>query len=213
MQQMDFREVNGADRRQTRIEAGAYAELAYSLRCEIENHARAIRGLLEDTTKNVIQIGLRLNFVRSCIGRRCFQAWLRSEFQWSQPVASNYMAAAREFSELDCVGKFQPSALFALARKKVPRSAREEAVRAARQGEYISKSRAVAIISKYQKGQKPSQTRAGERVRRYLKSLLKHLPDEAAPEVISELLRIAEELRRSRDVTDQSTPSRDGTHS
>ena len=199
MQRTPFREFNRPKRAGT--EAFAYGQLASSVRTDIEDQAQAIRGLLENTTKNVIQIGVRLQFVRNRIGRDCFQGWLRSEFQWSQPVASNYMAAAREFSELDCIGKFQPSALFVLARRKVPQTAREEAVQAARRGEQITKSGAMAIISKHQKGQKGSKTGASERVRRYVRNLLKQLPEESASDVIFELLRIAEELRASHNIS------------
>ena len=81
----------------------AYMGLPESVCSEVEDQTRAIHNLLGKTTRNVIQIGLRLQFVRSRIGRGSFQNWLKSEFLWSQLVASNYMATARVFSQLDCV--------------------------------------------------------------------------------------------------------------
>jgi hypothetical protein len=93
--------------------------------------------------------------------------------------------------------KFQPSVLFALARKKVPQAARDEAVQAARRGERITKSRAGAILSKHKKGKARYEIKTTKRVRPYLKNLLKKLSEEAMPGVVSELLCIVEELRES----------------
>lgn len=174
-----------------------YAHLPGSIQAEIEGQTRAIRELLEQTTRNVIQIGLRLEFVRNRIGRAGFQKWLRSEFLWSQPVASNYMAAARQFSELDCIGQFQPSALFVLARRKVPLAARDEAVRRARKGERITKTRAMAIVLEHQQGRSEVDPKSARRLRRYVENLLKDLPKDRADTVVSELIAIAEELRRN----------------
>lgn len=83
-------------------------------------HAEAIHALLAKTSVNVVQIGLHLQAVRNAVGRRHFGAWLKAEFRWTRAVASNYMQVARVFAALDCLDRFQPSALFVLARKKCP---------------------------------------------------------------------------------------------
>jgi hypothetical protein len=77
-----------------------------------------IRHLMQDEAANVVQIGLVLCFVRETVGRSHFQQWLRDEFRWSQPQASNFMQAAKVFQHVEFLDRFQPSALVVLARKR-----------------------------------------------------------------------------------------------
>lgn len=123
-----------------------YGNIAASIRGKLESETQAIRQLLVETATNVIQIGLRLKFVRDAIGREHFQAWLAAEFDWSQPTASRYMRVAGAFGHEDCVNRFQPSALYALAKRSVPERARVEALRRARAGEFITQKGAIGMI-------------------------------------------------------------------
>jgi hypothetical protein len=159
----------------------------------VSEHAEAIHGLLARAAGNVVQIGLRLQAVRDIVGRSQFQPWLKREFRWSQPVASNYMRAARAFSELDCLGQFQPSAMFILARKRCPPAARQEAIRLARRGERVTKARAAELVGQHS----PAASLPGlsERMRR---SLLKSLPSLSAKqleELAAEILEMARRMK------------------
>lgn len=158
-------------------------------------HAEAIHALLARSAANVIQIGLRLQAVREVLGRSHFQPWLRSEFRWSQPVASNYMRAARAFSDLDCVGRFQPSALFILARKRCPAAARQEAIRRARRGERITKAIAADLVARHA----PVEKRLAGRAEKMRRSLLKSLPNLSAEQLEKLAAEILEMAQRMKD--------------
>src|SRR3990172_3209737 len=88
-----------------------YGVLSSKARRTAEGHARAIHALLRQTAANIIEIGRRLIEVHDALGSRHYGAWLRSEFAWTQSVASNYEQVARKFANLACVDHFQPSAL------------------------------------------------------------------------------------------------------
>jgi hypothetical protein len=122
-----------------------YDRLPGSLRKEAQTAAQAIHQIVGQAALHVVQIGLHLQNVRWAIGRENFQSWLRAEFEWSQPVASNFMRAARYFRDCDCLDRLQPSALYILARRKVTDAAREKALSIARRGELITKRLAQEI--------------------------------------------------------------------
>ncbi len=129
-----------------------YTGIAPSHRAKAEGAVHAIRRLLVETATNIIQIGRHLNSVREAIGREHFQAWLVAEFDWSQPTASRYMSAADVFGNVDCVNRFQPSALYVLAKRKVPERARAEALKRARAGEVITQKGALRLIQECSNG-------------------------------------------------------------
>lgn len=126
-----------------------YGQIPNSKLRQALQEAEAIRRLLEKTAMNIVQIGLLLRLVHGVLGREHFQQWLQQEFQWSQSVASNYMRAAERFAEIDCLSHFQPSALYVLARRKTPETARLEAIQRARSGELITKSRAERLVRQH----------------------------------------------------------------
>lgn len=126
-----------------------YGSLDPALQKEVQEEAAAIRKLIVQTSRNVVQIGLRLQRVRDSLGRRGFQAWLYGEFRWAQATASNYMRAAARFGDVACIDRFQPTALYVLARKKAPDAARDEAVQLAASGELITKEQAEMILRRH----------------------------------------------------------------
>lgn len=172
-----------------------YSRLPASLQREVQEQAEAVRGLLAMTARNVVQIGIRLQFVRDRIGRENFQPWLRTEFQWSQSVASNYMRAAKTFSETDCIDQFQPSALYLLSRKRCPPAALKEALTRAKHGERITKTLANDLVTVSTVNVRPRH-RTAERVRRYVKNALGDLLPAQVEELAAELTRLADELRQ-----------------
>lgn len=171
-----------------------YGVLPASVQRAVREQAESIQGLLAKSAVNVVQIGLRLQFVRDRLGRAHFQSWLKAEFAWSQPVASNYMRAARTFGELDCLARFQPGALFVLARRIVPAAARAEAVRFARSGERVTKAAAVAIVERHV----PAKNGAAALMDRLRHSLLRVLPKLAPDDVERLAAELAETARRMR---------------
>jgi len=126
-----------------------YDALASAVRRQVVEETAEIRRILEKTAENIVQIGLRLNFVHNRIGRNHFQPWLAAEFQWDQSTASNYMRAAAVFCEVKCLNRFQPGALYELVRKRVPEGARAEAIDRAQNGELITKAEAETIVRKH----------------------------------------------------------------
>src|SRR5262245_59746353 len=122
--------------RDSRLFGFNYSKLPGSRRDEVQGEARVIHLLIAKTASNIVQIGLRLIAVRRIIGREHFSEWLDQEFQWSQPSASRYMQAARYFGDIECtvLERFQPGALYVLAREKLPAFARREAIDNARSG-------------------------------------------------------------------------------
>jgi len=126
-----------------------YSTLAGTLRKQVQEESDAIRHLLVNTVTSIVQIGLRLQFVRRCLGRSYFQAWLAAEFRWSQSVASNYMRAAAVFANVDCIDRFHSGALYILARHRAPEMARSEAVQRARAGEMITAADAQSIVLRH----------------------------------------------------------------
>lgn len=159
----------------------------------VSEHAQVIHGLLARAAGNVVQIGLRLQAVRNIVGRSQFQPWLKKEFRWSQPVASNYMRAARAFADLDCLGQFQPSALFILARKRCPPAARQEAIRLARRGERITKARAAELVERHMPA--ASVPAMAERMRRSLLKSLPKLSAEQLEDLAAEILEMARQMK------------------
>lgn len=176
-----------------------YSSLPASKRHQVQQEAEAIRRLLQKTANDIVQIGLRLQVARNALGPHHFQQWLQAEFHWSQSVASNFMQAARAFANLDCVPNFQPSALYILARHRVPEAARREAICLASSGMIITKRQAEQIVSKHSSGQRISLGRVSS-LRRAMHRLLERigtLEPQTARDLHAELSTLAAELSRA----------------
>ncbi|MBX3448199.1 MAG: DUF3102 domain-containing protein [Planctomycetaceae bacterium] len=117
-----------------------------ALRKRAELGAKEIKALIQRTGEAVIEIGRRLTEIRESMPAPVFRAWYEVEFCWNQPTVSNYMQAARVFGDLDCLERFQPSAIVALARKNVPQKVIDEAVGLARGGETVTLSRVKLLL-------------------------------------------------------------------
>ena len=115
-----------------------------------ESHAAEIRGLLAQSTANIIDIGRHVKAVRDKLGSTLFLSWVRAEFQWSQAQAYNYMRAAGKFGDVKNISQFQPSAVIELCRKDVDRRAIAAAVQQAANGELVTRRGALALIAQYE---------------------------------------------------------------
>jgi hypothetical protein len=183
-----------------------YEALDAKDRNPVREHATAIRGLMKTAAEAIIEIGKRLTQVHGEIGPAKFYAWIKAEFRIGQPVASNYMRAAAEFGGLDCVDRFQPTALFDLARQNVPAKAVRQAVAEARAGKNVTRKRAHEIIAAHQESGELSPL-AGDAARRLRSSLtmvadhvdeLLALPQEDLDYLVDQLLSVATQLRTAR---------------
>ena len=117
---------------------------------KIKNSYKTLLEKILDIGEALIQVKKRLKYGQ-------FGLWLASEFDMDAKTAQRYMNVASRFelnrqdnnlmSELSL--NFVPTALFALAESSVPKSAREEAIKKAQEGEKISVKTAFEIKAKH----------------------------------------------------------------
>lgn len=131
-----------------------------SRRKEVTAHTKRIYAHMQRSSLAVVDIGRRLTVVHELLGKSVFWAWVRGEFKWSASTASEYMAAFRRFSELDCLKMFDPTALYRLARKKTPEPAVNDAIELARAGERVTAKKAKQIIDRHLVTEASSNTAA-----------------------------------------------------
>lgn len=174
-----------------------YGQLPSAIRRDLQQETMAIHSLIEQTIRNIVQIGLRLQLVRDQLGRSSFQNWLSSEFRWSQSVASNYMRVASVFQDVNCLERFQPSALYLLARKRTPDAARQEALRLASSGETITARRADCIVRNHTGCADAPPRAAIYQVRHYFRTLAQKLNPEQRLALVAELRQILAEFEDS----------------
>lgn len=119
-------------------------------------HAEAIHQLSRQMTNTVVEIGRRLHEVKARMNTMTWNAWLRAEFRWAQSTASNYMRVFEKFGELDCLDRFQHTALIELSKKRVDARAVDEAVKLASEGAMISRKRARQLMTKFATAENPA---------------------------------------------------------
>ena len=179
-----------------------YTALDPELRRAASRHAKAIQTHVANSTQAVIDIGHRLIELRQQLDGRQWRTWLTREFRWTRSVASNYMQVAEKFGDLATVSRFQPSALYTLARRYVPPRAITDAVALAKSGQTISKAVARQLIQKYKPGSPtPALTnlrQAIARMSRRLDDLTRSAPRSGLATLANELAQLATKLRRVR---------------
>jgi hypothetical protein len=111
--------------------------------------AQAIRELVGNVRRDIIEIGSRLIKVKAKVGHGNFLAWLDREFGWSDETARKYMRIAEAFgSNSKLLGiSIDAEAFYTLAGKNVPEAAREEAIDRARAGERVTRAKAREIVA------------------------------------------------------------------
>ena len=131
-------------------------------RKEVTDHTKKIYAHLERSSLAVVDIGRRLIAVHEMLGMNIFWTWVEAEFQWSRGTASEYMSASRIFGKVDCLKMFNATALYELARQKVPDNAVEDAIAYAETGVRITKAKAKEIIAKYVVAEPSASSQPGE---------------------------------------------------
>ncbi len=101
-------------------------------------HAERIRELAHRSSRDIIEMGLRLRAVKDTLGHGQFTQWLQEQFEWSEETARRLMRVAETFGQIGHIDRFGASALYALSAGNVPQRVRTEMVERAKAGENIS---------------------------------------------------------------------------
>lgn len=83
--------------------------------------------LKQQTAQNIIEIGKRLIAVKENLPHGDFGNYLKEKVEFSQQTASNFMRAAKEFSNYQAISNFSPTKIYALL--DLPSEAREEFIK------------------------------------------------------------------------------------
>ena len=114
-----------------------------------------IQELMRLTAENIISIGQKLTEVKEKLGHGSFQNWLRSEFEWSEQTARQFMQVYRWSKTIKnknfVFSQLATSALYLLAAPSTPQEARDEVLSSIGGGEKISYSCVRTIVNRYKK--------------------------------------------------------------
>ena len=114
-----------------------------------------IKELMRLTAENIISIGQKLTEVKEKLGHGSFQNWLRSEFEWSEQTARQFMQVYRWSKTIKnknfVFSQLATSALYLLAAPSTPPEARDEVLTIIDGGEKISYSCVKTIVNRYKK--------------------------------------------------------------
>ncbi len=111
---------------------------------------KEIRLLMKRSAEDIVTIGLKLMEIKRRLPHGAFGKWLRSEFDWTENTALNFMRVAKAFKTTNFADlQLAPSALYLLAAPSTPDEARFEAVKRASDGENITYGQAVSIVQSY----------------------------------------------------------------
>lgn len=165
-----------------------YTALDTETRIVVQQRTTEIKALMKRAATDIIEIGQKLIEVKARLGHGYFGGWLRSEFDWHQNTAGNFMRVAEKFTNFVNLDGIAPSALYLLAAPSTPDSARQEAIERAETGEKITYSRATEIVTDH-KGQDedddPLTPYEEEIAKQYNERYAHYLTDEPEPEPLS----------------------------
>jgi Protein of unknown function (DUF3102) len=120
---------------------------------DLEREAKAIRGLVKQFNRNVIEIGRHLTIARDHIRANRhgdWGPWLEREFEWTDRTALNFIHAyqlslkCEKFSDL----KIEVSAVYLIARPSTSEEVRNEMLARAENGEKITHKSVVESIKR-----------------------------------------------------------------
>ena len=130
-----------------------YTSLDEQKRTIVWQYTSEIKDLMRLTAENIISIGQKLTQVKSQLGHGSFQKWLRTEFEWSEQTARQFMHVYRWSETIEnknfVFSELGTSALYLLAAPSTPPEAREEVVALVDGGEKVSYTRAKNIINRH----------------------------------------------------------------
>ena len=139
-----------------------YGKLDTETRIFIRQKTSEIYGLMRDVVSRVMDLGRKLIEVREAIYANpdggTFNAWLRTEFEWSDSAAYQYMRVAEKFADNPEIGNVAPSALYLLASPRVPEEVRQDVLDKAAGGEVVTRKDVVKAVKTQKKRQERKQT-------------------------------------------------------
>lgn len=112
-----------------------------------------IKSLMRLTAENIINIGQKLTEVKEQLEHGTFQSWLRTEFEWSEQTARQFMQVYRWSRTLEnknfVFSQLGTSALYLLAAPSTPPEARKEVLDLVEIGEKVTYTRTKTIVDRY----------------------------------------------------------------
>lgn len=116
-----------------------YGALDTATRLFVEQRTEAIRGLMKRAAEDIIQIGGYLSEVKEKLGHGQWEAWLRTEFDWSLSAAVKFIQVHARFKSVNFTDfRIAPSALYLLSAPSTPESVRNEAIARAELGQPVT---------------------------------------------------------------------------
>ena len=132
-----------------------YQHLDYRTKTIVWQRTSEIKELMRLTAENIISIGQKLTEVKEKLGHGSFQNWLRSEFEWSEQTARQFMQVYRWSKTIKnknfVFSQLATSALYLLAAPSTPPEARDEVLSLIDGGEKISYSCVKTIVDRCKK--------------------------------------------------------------
>ena len=130
-----------------------YSRLDNETRIIVKQRTSEIKNLMRLTAENIINIGQKLTEVKHKLGHGSFQNWLRTEFEWSEQTARQFMQVYRWSMTIKnknfVFSQLGTSALYLLAAPSTPPEARQEILNLVDEGEKINYTRAKSIVNRY----------------------------------------------------------------
>lgn len=130
-----------------------YLHLDNETRTIVRQRTSEIKDLMRLTAENIIYIGQKLTEVKEQLGHGSFQSWLRSEFEWSEQTARQFMQVYRWSETIEnkkfVFSQLATSALYLLAAPSTPTEAREEVLGLVDGHEKVSYTRVKNIVDRY----------------------------------------------------------------
>jgi hypothetical protein len=100
-----------------------------------------IKDLMRLTAENIISIGQKLIEVKEQLGHGSFQNWLKTEFEWSEQTARQFMQVYRWSETIKnknfVFSQLGTSALYLLAAPSTPPEARQEILNLVERGKKL----------------------------------------------------------------------------
>lgn len=115
-----------------------YSSLDAETMSFVQQQTGEIRSLMKRTAQDVIEIGQKLIEVKQRLEHGQYRKWIEAEFNWGKSTANSFENVAKQFTNVQNLDVFAPSALYALAAPSTPKEAREEAIALAQTGKKIS---------------------------------------------------------------------------
>lgn len=130
-----------------------YLHLDRETRTIVRQRTSEIKDLMRLTAENIIYIGQKLTDVKEQLGHGSFQSWLRSEFEWSEQTARQFMQVYRWSETIEnknfVFSQLATSALYLLAAPSTPTEAREEVLGLVDGDKKVSYTRVKNIVNSH----------------------------------------------------------------